>query len=386
MEEMKQNGMRKSKRIKESLRIPEYIDWSTFNIKDINSAQVIIYVHDLKRDIPGDIEKVNLLRSMKNLQGITINSNDFSVGIYMSEILREVKVKKEFNLLDDFQNKDRKDIESTKLTEGTILRTIPNSYIQWGCKKKNLNYGFIRMGDCMMMQIDSADSSSVYPSNETFEKINNIINEFNKIPDLTLVDKVVLVCNYIQQNVQFVSGKVSNAIDGEYICEEYTYEKYGGTNSVDNVIVDKIGKCNCISRTMMLMLNNPIMNVNCRIMNSLGHAYCSIFDNETEKLYCVDPTWGITRSPNKFEGTLKASKFSYEFILIGQDKLKNLDYHDTQNVTQKEIEEESLSRELIKESIEKLKRYGIKFEYPKVIPLSSVFVPKEKRKTEHEEL
>ena len=71
---------------------------------------------------------------------------------------------------------------------------------------------------------------------------------------------------------------------------------------------------------------------------------------------------------------------------LGQDKLKDLTHHDTQNITQKEIEEKSISRETIKESVEKLKQYGIKFEYPKVIPLNSVWATKKNIKTEHEKL
>ena len=35
----------------QSINIPEYIDWNSFEIKNMSSSQVIIYIHDLKKDI-----------------------------------------------------------------------------------------------------------------------------------------------------------------------------------------------------------------------------------------------------------------------------------------------------------------------------------------------
>ena len=259
---------------------------------------------------------------MPNLQIITVNSDDFNVGIYMGELLKDLPLVKDFHLLDDFQNRDRSYIQANALPKGMRFRSIPNSYIQWGANKKNLNYGF--------------------------QRINNI------------------------PVVQFVSGRVSHTIDGNYECKDYSYEKYGGVDSVNNVIFDKIGKCNCISRTMMLMLNNPRINVNCRIANAPGHSYCSVYDDETGELYCVDPTWCISRNPNRFKDTLKASRFSDEFILIGQDKLSTMDFHNTSNVLQKSFAQKSIDRELILQSVEKLKGYGISFDYPMDIPLPSI--------------
>lgn len=355
------------------VQVPEYINWNSFNIKNNDASSVILYIPELKKDILGDIEKIEMIKQMPNLQSIAINTPDFNIGLYMSEILKEFSrnVRREINLLDDFKNMDRSYIDLTKLTKGTICRTIPNSYIQWGAKKKNLNYGYKNISDSVIALYDTADDTSDYPSAEAFDKINQVITEFSQIPDLSTIDKVVLVANYLQQNVQFVSGKVSETVDGDYECEEYSFEKYGGIDSVNTVLFDNIGKCNCISRTMMLMLNNPVMNVNCRIANAPGHAYCAIYDDETGQLYCTDPTWCISRNPNRFDETLKASKFSDEYLFIGKDKLATMDHHNTMNVLLQEFADTSMSREKIQSSVEKLKKYGISFEYPEIIPLSS---------------
>lgn len=115
--------------------VPQYIDWNSFNIENINGSTVIIYAHDLEKDVQKDIEKANILKSMPNLTTLTICSTDFNVGIYMSELLKDVPVAKGFDLIDDFKTKDRSDVIPTRLAKGTRISSIPNSYIQWGAKK-----------------------------------------------------------------------------------------------------------------------------------------------------------------------------------------------------------------------------------------------------------
>lgn len=362
------------------ITIPEYIDWNKFNIKDMNNSSVVIYVGELKKDIEGDMNKLNILKQMPNLSSIKLVSPDFNVGIYMGKLLKDFTLRKSFDLLDDFKNQDRRYVQPSSLPKGLPLTSIPNSYIQWGANRKKLNLGNNRVNNIIMADThDIADSNNSYPSEEAFTEINRIIDEFCKIPDLTLIDKVVLVANYLQKNVQFVEGRISHAIDGNYECQDYSLEKYDGVNKVDNVLFDKIGKCNCVSRTMMFMLNNPKMNVNCRIADDAvgGHAYCYIYDDETGQLYCADPTWCISRNPNRFKDTLKASKFSDEYLLIGQDKLSTMDYHNTTNILPQEFAQNSIDRKLIQESVEKLKTYGISFDYPMEIPLSSVRIDRQ---------
>ena len=357
-----------------SVVMPEYIDWNNFNVEDMNNSNIVIYVDELKKDSDEDLKKLNILKQMPNLSDIRLVSSDFNVGIYMGELLKDFTSKKVFDLLDDYKNQDRSYIQPSFLPKRLYLFSIPNSYIQWGANRKSLNLGNIRVHNILMANTyDCADKTYNYPSEEAFEQINRIIDEFCKIPNLTFIDKVVLVANYLQQNVQFVEGKVSHAIDGDYVCEDFSFEKYGGVDKIDNVLFDGIGKCNCISRTMMLMLNNPKMNVNCRIANDDqgGHAYCAIYDEETEMLYCTDPAWSITRNLNRFTGTLKALKFSDEYLLIGQDKLSKMNFHNTSNVFPKSFAKKSIDRGLIKQSVEKLKGYGISFDYPPYVPLSS---------------
>ena len=90
-----------------SINTPQYVNWDSFDIKDMNATNVVIYAHNLKREVSTDLEKLKILKQMPNLQFITINSDEFNVGIYMGELLKDLPLVKDFHLLDDFQNRDR---------------------------------------------------------------------------------------------------------------------------------------------------------------------------------------------------------------------------------------------------------------------------------------
>ena len=158
--------------------IPEYMEWNSFNIKDMNNSKVVIYVKDLKKDIEGDINKLNTLKQMPNLCDIKLVSSDFNVGIYMGELLKDFTFRKSFDLLDDYKNQDRSYIQPSSLPKGLPLSSIPNSYIQWGANRKNLNLGSFRINNIFMAQThDMADKNYNYPSEEAFTEIDRIIDE-----------------------------------------------------------------------------------------------------------------------------------------------------------------------------------------------------------------
>jgi hypothetical protein len=58
-----------------------------------------------------------------------------------------------------------------------------------------------------------------------------------------------------------------------------------------------------------------------------------------------------------------------------------MDYHNTSNIFPQEVAQNSIDRKLIQESVEKLKAYGISFEYPMEIPLPSVRTDRQIGKT-----
>ena len=113
------------------------------------------------------------------------------------------------------------------------------------------------------------------------------------------------------------------------------------------------------------LLNNPRVNCQCHIVSCPGHMY--FVQTIDGKQYGVDNTWGITRNPNKMGEALKAREFSYEYLLIGNDKLNESEntrrYHTSRGYHKFEIEDCGISRDRIQQSVEKLKSLGVEFSY-----------------------
>lgn len=135
-----------------------------------------------------------------------------------------------------------------------------------------------------------------------------------------------------------------------------------------------IGHCQAFSKIAMMMLNNPKMNVNCRIMFGPGHVYNIIYIDG--QAYGLDGTWGVTRNPNRVTGNLKATEFCDEFILFGQKELEEMnqpvDHHTPELPLKMPLQMTQFPREEIKKSREKLERYGIEFTYPAITYVEQV--------------
>lgn len=348
---------------------------------NINYIKVInIMVDSLKKEeISNHIEKMQYLKRFPNLERIFISSFDFYTLCYMSTILKELALSKEAILLDDFKNIDRSYINPSKLEGGMKLTDIPYSYVMWnvpfhrfstlkhlGSTAKKSSNGYIEV------ITEPCDYLDDFPSSKTINEITEQAKKYSQIPELTTVDKVILVSNFIQNKMQFAEGKYSTGSDGTYIIENFPENI--NTANINDVLKFHLGKCAGFSRIMMLMLNNPIMNVNCRIQRGIGHDYCIIID-EDENTYVVDPTWDITKNQNRYESALKAKSFGYDYLLIGQDRLSKMQHHENFGIMPNQINNTSLDRSIIEESISKLKSFGYSFVYPDYIPYSSTKDP-----------
>lgn len=337
-------------------------NWDEINAEDLKNVNYLtIYVDEMDKDIKESVRKIEILKSLSNLKSIQIRSKKPKYITYFDTLLKELSVSKTALLIDDFKNKDRSNIIFEGLNYEKI--GVPPEYSQWGIQFKHYR-----------VPIDS-----IVVNEDDFEKQNmdileKEIDEWVKIPDLTLVDKVVLVANYLQRNMQYVEGEVSDAKGKKYIAKGILESNYGNYRSVTTMLKYHIGHCQAFSKIAMLMLNNPKMNVNCRLMGAPGHAYNIIYDDE--KAYGLDTTLGVTRNPNRVEGNLKATEFYDEFVLFGQKELQEMnqpvDHHTPELPLKIPLQTTQLSREEIRKSREKLERYGIEFIYPEITYVEQV--------------
>lgn len=347
-----------------SKSIAKICNWDEINVenlKDVNN--LVIYVDKINKEAEEDIRKIGILKSLSTLKNIQIRSKNPKYITYFDTLLKEISVSKTALLIDDFENKDRSDINFKGLNYEEI--GVPPEYSQWGIQ---FEHYMVPAGSIWVHEDDFVK--------QNMEILEKEIDEWVKIPNLTLVDKVVLVANYLQRNMQYVQGEVSYAKGKKYIAKGIQESDYGSYESAATMLKYHIGHCQAFSKIAMLMLNNPKMNVNCRLMGAPGHAYNIIYGDE--KAYGFDATWGVTRNPNRVEGNLKATEFFDRFVLFGQKELEEMNQpvdHHTPNLPLKmPLQTTQLSREEIRKSRKKLERYGIEFTYPAITYVEQVEV------------
>lgn len=191
--------------------------------------------------------------------------------------------------------------------------------------------------------------------------VNGFINRVNHMQDLDVIDKIILVSNYLQSSVQYYNGKITEANHKKYEVDyDVDYAQYSNVNSI---FEKNIGNCNAISSAFVILAN-------CIGIDSINkvdvgdHSYCIITYHG--KIYCIEPTWGCSRNKNQVEGAPKATKFSDEYIMVALSDFT--EHHTVERLltTADNLATEKFDRNVIQNSIKKLEARGIKFEYSDV--------------------
>lgn len=340
------------------------INWNEFSIKlpENFSGTCCVYIDSLNGDTQGDLEKISQIKNIQGLKVVEISSRDFRVAEYFNLLLKDFEGSKKFDLLNDFEIQNREKIDFSTLNYDEV--TVPFDYFMYGIVQKGItSYNIVNSRRNNIVTVDSSQQKP-YPNMQ--DKINSIIDEiFSQLPieQLDDVDKNVLVSNWIQRNIQFIEGKVSNVGNRKFICDDF--EATDDREDIMTIIDKRFGVCNGISKLSVALLSNPRVGCKCNMAHSPGHAY---FTQTIDGIpYVTDNTWCITRNPNYIDGSLKASSFSDEYILIGQDKINEdentLFHHTRDGIFKGTIPEKGISRERIKQSIEKLRTLGVDFSY-----------------------
>lgn len=346
------------------------INWNNFPIeipKNSSKECCYIYVDGLNGDSQQDLEKISkIIKSIPGLKQLRISSNDFRVAEYFNVLLKNFNIEKYFDLLNDFEFKDRSEIDFSALSFDES--TIPFDYIMYGVDPNGITkYNLQTEKQDNIVKILPQHSQKKYLNIQ--DKINCIIDEiFGQLPmeQLDEIDKNVLVSNWIQRYIQFIAGKVSEVGSKEFICDDF--KANDDTGDIMTIIDKHFGVCDGIAKLSVALLSNPRVNCKCNL------SYCYYYDAHaffTQLIdgvpYITDNTWCITRNPHHVGESLKASSFSDEYILIGQDKISEdedtLKHHTRTGLFKGTIPENGIPRERINQSIEKLKNLGVTFSY-----------------------
>ena len=283
-----------------------------------------------------------------------INCLDYESALFLESHLEEDV---DLALVDDYENKDRSYIDTTKFVRHNF--SIPLSYFMWGVVlQDSCNVRCIRLQKYDTMTSINGDTV-LY--RKTLEKLKEIIEGIDA-QELTLLDKCILVSNYLQSKVQYVVDGEKTYADKVYVVdareEDVMPSKVG---SVSSVIHENYGLCMAIANATTLLLNNPILNVNVRSVYGSSHAW-NVVVLDGHKYY-MDNTWAITRNSNRVSGALKATSFSDDYLLFGEKFAKEIGHHDSQTYLCGDLESNGFSRDEIQKRVRVLKS-KYEFDYP----------------------
>lgn len=337
-------------------KLEDFVGKSDEFIKTSNTGTILVNYTVL-------LNNLDLLKKIISTLRIgQINCLDYESAIFLENNLED---NIDLALVDDYQNKDRSYIDTTKFVKHNFY--VPLSYFMWGIKFKNsCNIRCLRYKEYDTMTSINGDNL-LY--RDTLEKLKEIIQSVDS-EELSDLDKCILVSNYLQSKVQYVEGGLKSHADKVYIIEadeeEVTSKKVG---SIESVINENYGLCMAIANTTTLLLNNPIMNVNVRSLYGDSHVWNIVTIDG--KQYYVDNTWAITRNKNRVEEALKAASFCDDYLLFGTATSNVLGHHNSLCYYIGEIEQEDYSREDIKEHVRVLSKTYSFTDYSKELRFKS---------------
>lgn len=264
---------------------------------------------------------LKIIKILKEEGTTVINCESYECIKYLNQNYKD-RFPMIINVLDDYQNKDRSDINLKELDK-TII-TVPIAHIMWGIDFDKLVY----------INSVTVDKNAIYYNGnkelslEDLKKIKEVV-ETLKEENLTEAQKLLVVAAYLQRNVQYVDNTPSIEIDGI----TYTLDDTSLTSEildqevglVETVINKHYGLCMGISNAATILLNNPQMNIDARTIVNKSHAWNIV--KIDGKYYYSDNTWAITRNPNQVENAILSSSFNSEFLLFGQRDIEAMKGH-----------------------------------------------------------
>ena len=240
---------------------------------------------------------------------------DYESALMINELVNKglLRIKKMY-LLDDMKQIDRSYIDITLFKD--ILLVIPNTYVMWNVKYKDKVYAYQYK---YKFNLIGSELFSGYYDHETItevKRIASIISEFSD--NLTEVEKIIIISNYLQMYNQFVDK--SNILDNP--------KEQMQLGDPKTSLLGNHGVCRTFADATTLLSNNPYLKLNVR--NVCGqtpgafesHAWNIVKLNG--KLYHLDNSRAISRGENRMSNVLKASNFNKEYLLFGEGTLHKI--------------------------------------------------------------
>ena len=261
-------------------------------------------------------------------------------------------------LEDDYEMKDRAYIDISSFEKSGIKLWIPISYAMWNVNSENkIN---------IIINLSKNGYYYFVINKDELKEIHRICQMIANFPEkLTDIEKIIIVCNYIERYCQFIEGAQSHLdkeiyqLDDKIVLEQI---KNDALHNPVTALIRNFGVCKTFARTITLLLNNQYIKINAHILSGQSHEWNSVELNGTS--YQLDVTRCITRSENRDENNLKTLKFDMTYILFGTDFGDEVEHEKNSNNYPKELSKESINQDYLHAAFEHLEATGlIKFDY-----------------------
>lgn len=273
-------------------------------IDDFNEDDYIL----LDDSIYDDLDKFYQIININKLTPFM--SDDFDKIRLINESVDE-QIFNPVSLIDDGQIKDRSYIRKKDYHRLSRFG-IPLSYVMWNPEFDSFIYTHIASKD-------NGEPTDLPYVDRIFWKnyLSKINEDLDKLDDLGEVDNVYQVSSYIQDNIQYVGDNIVRIDDYDYVfSEEASHNVVINASKIETLLEDRYGTCTGISAYTMLLLNNPKLKVNCRILYNRSHAWNFIYYGGN--LYLSDNALNIISGD--IDNNLMNKSFNTKYVLFGQDR------------------------------------------------------------------
>ena len=255
-----------------------------------------------------DFDKfIDIIHNNKNVSFMTY---DFEIVKFINESL-DNHIYNPISLIDDGQLKDRSYIRKSDYSKINRFG-IPLSDTMWNPEFDSYIYTHFAFKD-------NGEPTDLPYVDKVFwmEYLSKINRDLDDLKDLGEFNNIFQVSSYIQDKIQYVGDNVVT-IDGfDYIfSNDQSHSIIRNASKLSSLLNDRYGTCTGISAYTMLLLNNPKLKVNCRILYNRSHAWNFVYYNGS--LYLSDNALNIISGD--IDDNLMNKSFNSKYVLFGQDR------------------------------------------------------------------
>ena len=280
------------------------IKYSDVEIDKFNEAEYIL----LDDSIYYDIDKFIEICHRNKL--VSFMSPDFDRVRFINSSVSD-HIFNPISLIDDGEMRDRSYIKKKDYFKFSRFG-VPLSYTMWNPEFDSYIYTYFASKNngepCDLPYVDKVFWR------KTLEQIHSDLDDLD---DLGEFKNIYEVSDYIQGNIQYVGDNEVRIGDYDYVFSDSpTHKVVIDASKVGTVLDDRYGTCTGISAYTMLLLNNPKLKVNCRILYNGSHAWNFVYHDGS--LYLSDNALNIISGD--ISDNLMSRSFNTKYVLFGHDR------------------------------------------------------------------